>query len=270
MSNVLYDVSKVLDMYNGKLSRQYIWGFNDYSKVYYSSNEDFKNIFSSVDMNDKSVLTVLASGDQAIHFYNKGAKRVDVFDVNKITKYYYGIRLLAIKYLGSSFLGDEVNFINNVIDILNKCSMDNDFEKEIVSFWSLLLKKIPKQDIFNTIFRGYDKYVDNEDLKIKFNDSINSSFYNFDISDNVDECNNKYDILVLSNIHEYVSLNNMSIFTDNVSKLLQDNGYALITNFGPIQKSIREGLERRFLIEDLPVEYYCGVPVGNKLIKRRS
>lgn len=148
--------------------------------------------------------------------------------------------------------------------------MDNDFEKEIVSFWSLLLKKIPKQDIFNTIFRGYDKYVDNEGLKIKFNDSINSSFYNFDISDNVDECNNKYDILVLSNIHEYVSLNNMSIFTDNVSKLLQDNGYALITNFGSIQKSIREGLERRFLIEDLPVEYYCGVPVGNKLIKRRS
>ena len=254
MSNVLYDVSKVLDMYNGKLSRQYIWGFNDYSKVYYSSNEDFKNMFSSVDMNDKSVLTVLASGDQAIHFYNKGAKRVDVFDVNKITKYYYGIRLLAIKYLGTSFLGDEVDFINNVIDILNKCSMDNDFEKEIVSFWSLLLKKI----------------LDNEGLKIKFNDSINSSFYNFDISDNVDECNNKYDILVLSNIHEYVSLNNMSIFTDNVSKLLQDNGYALITNFGSIQKSIREGLERRFLIEDLPVEYYCGVPVGNKLIKRRS
>ena len=97
MSNVLYDVSKVVEMYNGKLSRQYIWGFNDYSKVYYSSNEDFKNMFSSVDMNDKSVLTVLASGDQAIHFYNKGAKRVDVFDVNKITKYYYGIRLLAIK-----------------------------------------------------------------------------------------------------------------------------------------------------------------------------
>ena len=74
----------------------------------------------------------------------------------------------------------------------------------------------------------------------------------------------------MSNIHEYVSLNNMSIFTDNVSKLLQDNGYALITNFGPIQKSIREGLERRFLIEDLPEEYYYGLPVGNKLVKRRN
>lgn len=270
MSNVLYDVSKVVEMYNGKLSRQYIWAFNDYSKVYYSSNEDLNKLFSSVDMNNKSVLTVLASGAQALYCLSKGASKVDVFDVNKITKYYYGLRLLAIKYLNTSFLGNEEDFINNVVEILNKCSSNSEFEKDIVDFWSLLLKKIPKKEIFDTVFRGYDKYDDIDGSKIDFDDGFNSSFYNFDISDNVDECNNKYDILVLSNIHEYVSLNNMSIFTDNVSKLLQDNGYALITNFGPIQKSIREGLERRFLIEDLPEEYYYGLPVGNKLVKRRN
>ena len=111
MSNVLYDVSKVVEMYNGKLSRQYIWAFNDYSKVYYSSNEDLNKLFSSIDMNNKSVLTVLASGAQALYCLNKGASKVDVFDVNKITKYYYGLRLLAIKYLNTSFLGDEDEFL---------------------------------------------------------------------------------------------------------------------------------------------------------------
>ena len=44
--------------------------------------------------------TVLASGDQAFYFYDNGAKKVDLFDINKLSIYYYYLRVWIIKYLG--------------------------------------------------------------------------------------------------------------------------------------------------------------------------
>ena len=71
----------------------------NYDKVYYSTNEQIESLFSSFDFKDKNVLSVLSSGDQALYFLYNGAKRVDVFDQNKLTKYYYFLRLWCIKYL---------------------------------------------------------------------------------------------------------------------------------------------------------------------------
>lgn len=51
----------------------YDLGFSDYSMIYPSSNELLNSIFSLVDVKDKDVLTVLASGDQRFHMLSRGA-----------------------------------------------------------------------------------------------------------------------------------------------------------------------------------------------------
>ena len=69
-----------------------------YGKIYFSSNEDLKTIFSNFDFKDKDVLTVAGSGDQAFYSYNDDAKKVDLFDKNKLTIYYYYLRKWIISY----------------------------------------------------------------------------------------------------------------------------------------------------------------------------
>ena len=56
----------------------------DYGKVDFHSNERLKDIFNNVDVKDKRVLTVLASGDHVFYAYDNGAKSVECFDINKL------------------------------------------------------------------------------------------------------------------------------------------------------------------------------------------
>ena len=70
-----------------------------YDSLYFSSNENFNNLFSSFDFKDKDVFSIVGSGDQALYFYNQGARQVDLYDINIVSIYYYYLRLWCIKYL---------------------------------------------------------------------------------------------------------------------------------------------------------------------------
>ena len=80
-STVIQDIKKTEEM----LYSYYYNRFSTYDKVYFETNEKCDKIISNYDVKDKSVLTVLGSGDQAFQFYKHGAKNVDLFDVNKLT-----------------------------------------------------------------------------------------------------------------------------------------------------------------------------------------
>ena len=66
-----------------------------YDKVYYQINEDINDVLLGEDFTDKDVLSVLASADQYFMFKALDAKKVDSFDFNRLTMYYYFLR----KYL---------------------------------------------------------------------------------------------------------------------------------------------------------------------------
>jgi len=269
MNDVLNDVLKTEESYYG-ISRQYGWSHYDkYSKIYNSSNEDLWTLFANIDVKNKSVLSVLSSGNQALHCLNNGAKSVDVFDINKLTNYFFGLRLISLKYLGTSFLGFDDDFIKNVKKIVNNCSLDSDYENEILDYWILILRKIPKKRFFDFMFRcgNYGNEIDDEKLLIDRVKDYKYTFYNFDLSDNVSECKNKYDVLILSNIHDYVFPEQMELFAENIYKLLNSGGYAITTNFGLLDDNKRMILEKKFIVEDLPTDYFSRIPIGNKLIK---
>ena len=76
---------------------------DSFCPVYFSTNEHLDDIFSYIDVKDKKVLSVIGSGDQAFYFYNNGAKKVDLFDINKLAIYYYFLRVWTMKYLNRSY-----------------------------------------------------------------------------------------------------------------------------------------------------------------------
>ena len=66
--------------------------------IYKGTNEDLTSLFNEYDVKDKDVLTVLASSDQALSCYYKGAKTIDTFDRSYVTLYYYYLRKWLILY----------------------------------------------------------------------------------------------------------------------------------------------------------------------------
>lgn len=88
-----------------------------FDRIYKSSNEYLAYIFKNLDIKDKKVLSVLASSDQVFLFYYYQALKVDTFDTNGLTFYYYFLRKWCIEkglsiypyYLNSKILKDVIS-----------------------------------------------------------------------------------------------------------------------------------------------------------------
>lgn len=63
------------------------------------TNENVKASFDHLDCRNKRVLTVASSGDHAFEAYTRGAKQVDVFDLNLFQKYVIELKHQMIKNL---------------------------------------------------------------------------------------------------------------------------------------------------------------------------
>ena len=55
------------------------------------------------------------------------------------------------------------------------------------------------------------------------------SFYNIDLTNKVN-INKKYDVIITSNISEYVHPSSLSIYKENLANLLSDNGRIVCSN----------------------------------------
>ena len=85
MDKISHDVYKSINVVNSNM----LYVESKYNTLFFSTNENLDKLFSKIDVNGKNVLSVLWSGDHAFHLYNNGSSSVDVFDVNKLTIYYY-------------------------------------------------------------------------------------------------------------------------------------------------------------------------------------
>ena len=66
--------------------------YNDDIKIFKCSNEPLNFIFNNFDLRDKKVLSVLASADQIFYFLYNGTKKIETFDINGLTEYYFYLR----------------------------------------------------------------------------------------------------------------------------------------------------------------------------------
>ena len=132
-----YDIDKTDEMFQTPYGSS---RFTTYDRVYSETNEACDKIISKFDVKDKSVLTVLGSGDQAFQFYINGAKNVDLFDINKLTIYYYYLRIWHMKKYGSMYPEDIIN-TNYLKKLLCSVTPSSNDEKKAYLYWNIFVSK---------------------------------------------------------------------------------------------------------------------------------
>lgn len=200
---------------------------NKYGKLFFHTNEDFDRLFENIDFKEKNVLSVLSSADQMFMAYNLGANRVDVFDKNRLTLYYYYFRNWAIKYYGNVYpymiLYNDYKKMERLLNIVQVKSRQ---EKKALLFWKRLCKD---KYLFSSLFiEDIDSmpFEDCEELKKIIDKDI--KFYNVDFFKKV-RIKNKYDIIIFSNILEWSgeSERKLTVARDNLNNLVNDNGLVI-------------------------------------------
>lgn len=206
-----------------------------YDKIYFGSNECLEELFKNFSVKDKDVLTVLASSDQLFYSYDRGAKKVDTFDINVLTKYYYYIRKWSIEYL-DCYYADKENVIYNhsfIGELLKLVECGSNEEKEAYIFWSNYIRKVSplenKSLYFYVESMEYNGIKDLSNVRKAIKNKLN--FINQDITGDIDKsC--KYDVIILSNILEYYgeSMIHLANCRDNLYSILNDDGIVVCSH----------------------------------------
>lgn len=222
-----FDVSKTINLFS---KNKKCINYSKFDRLYYSSNENYEKIISGINGNDKRVLTVLGSGDQVIDFYKNGFRDIDVFDINRLTIYYFYLRMWCIKYNNCAY--PDFNFDNRFIKkILSKIDIKSSKEADAYQYWSVLNNLV--SDYSRLFYPSYEGYI-NKDIDISsirnMIDNFNFNFYDFDISNNID-LNKKYDVVYTSNIGDYLKEKKFRKYVENVYNLLDKNGSLYYTAY---------------------------------------
>ena len=210
-----------------------------YDKTYYQTNEDLLDTYLDVDFYDKDVLTVLGSSDQVLTARFLDARRVDAFDKNILTKYYFYLRLWTIKYMNKLY----PNVYDNrfLKELLARVNPETKEEKEAYRFYLLHAKKnTTMSKLFYDIEaqpHGRTLYTEAGELTDCLDPNID--FYQLDLFKR-EEHPKKYDIIIISNIldwarHDREKLQNAAF---NLNRYINKEGYILGSNL--IQRSREE------------------------------
>ena len=221
-------------------------GFSDYT-LYAESNENLCELFKLINVENKDVLTVLASSDQALSCYVNDAKTIDTFDKIRASIWYAYLRKWIILYQNKFY--PSFHFFDNgdkeLYDLICKIIPENQDEADAQIFWKIYLAATNyKSDyyLFNsTICRQPKPFFNNiEKIKHFYDKEINFKCLNICDSLSIDK---KYDILILSNILEHTFNNDERIMVkNNIENLLKDDGIAVCTSLiydfnSPIHKN---------------------------------
>ena len=201
--------------------------------LYRKSNENLTEIFNNYSVKDKDVLTVLASSDQLFSCIYCGAKSVDTFDINPYTLYYYYLRKWLITYTNEWY--PSYNFFEKkdigIYDLVCSIKPSNIKEKEAKNFWKTKLEHYGYSGIHlfeeDYVIGSVPYLNDSQTIKNSFENPID--FKQLDFSKPVD-IDKKYDVIILSNMLEYNSVkDNLRIVKENIEKLLDVNGIAILS-----------------------------------------
>ncbi len=187
--------------------------YEDYDYLYRHATEDIRSYTPSFN-HPTSVLTIGGSGDQLLNAINIGAKKIDVFDKNRLSKHNCALKVTAAKTLSrEDLIAYFYQLRKEYFDILS-----SSLPEESHAYWESLYELFSSKELKNNLFRykylgrevveSINPYLDRENyvgLKDKIASAsvnyIDASFYELPkyLGDN------KYDVINLSNIYEYIN-----------------------------------------------------------------
>ena len=202
-------------------------------KVYAYTNELVDEAIDCLDLTGKSVLTVGSSGDQLLTSILHGASHVTLADINPMAKYFTALKIAAIKNLDLSHFQLYFNFYN-IFDHKLYAKVSHDLDEESRTFWDYLISNNAGNSETNCMFQYLSfqdsvnvRYINDEkkynQLRQKLNE-VTIDFATFDFNDFY-KLNRKYDVVLLSNIYDYIQSYRFVNGIKNIAKnILNDNG----------------------------------------------
>ena len=199
--------------------------FDEYQKVYAFTNENINGYMNNFIFNkDNSVLSVLASGDHIFNLIYYGVINIDTFDVNRLTEYYFYLKLAMINSLSYN---EFINFIDRVYN--NDIEYENDMLLYIIRNIDIKYRKYYEEIIMysnnsqknnnnklsllkmllintNNDYKYKNTYLLNEENYNKTKENIPNLNFRFSCKScfNIkDIYNKKYNYIFLSNIIDY-------------------------------------------------------------------
>lgn len=226
----------------------------NFSSTYMFTNENINGFIRKFSLNNKCVLTVCSSGDQAFNLILDGATKVDLFDINGFTKYYFYLKKAAImglsyqefiEFFFPTLVNKNTFSFNSYLKFRDQ--IDNDDAK---MFWDYLFCYYSGNDIYNSkLFHKLhhskkniltiNKYLNNEYNYNKLKECLvdkEFNFYNIDLFSDSLYFKNKYSIIYLSNIFDYLIVESkleyakrIQEIVGNLSKYIYNNGYIAVS-----------------------------------------
>lgn len=204
-----------------------------YSGLYFCSNENLERLFSFVNVSGKDVLTVLGSSDQLFHSIYHGAKSVDTFDINKLTKYYYYLRRWTLLYCGMYYPPERwTRQYDFIVELLKLVECRSEEEKEAYDFWSLYLQRTGRDMCGNLFYLNpCDHTVIGMDYLKRHVGEYTLNFQNEDFFGKM-KSDKQYDVIFASNILEYSNgrASKIKQSVENLKSLLKDDGIVVCSH----------------------------------------
>lgn len=216
-----------------------------FSSIYPFTTENIKGYLDLLHIENKDILTVGASGDHILNLLLKSPKSIDYFDINPFTPYYVDLKISASKQLSLKdffyFFKDNDTSDNKElsIELFNKFSDILNEESKI--FWESLYKIFTPNYIRNSKLFSKDQYkldilknlnnyfIEENYLKLSNIKKQKHQFYESDIKFLDNKLDKSYDVILLSNIAQYLSsLEEFKKIIYGLDEHLNDGGLILI------------------------------------------
>lgn len=207
-------------------------GFHKIAQMYSFTTENIAGYFPYLDFNNKTVLTVAASGDHIINAFYQGAKKVIGFDINYLALIFTELKLVALEQLSyeefltffmRNDLKDKEKNKNALDYIIYKEKLRDQLTKQTAKVWDSIYEHFNKDGYQLRNSHFFNNKYDCNTLKINSNlylkeketyqaakekvkgkqiQLVNKSFQNIDKNNlpNLKDC----DIVLMSNISDYI------------------------------------------------------------------
>ena len=206
----------------------------DYGKVFYKTNEDLLRPYTDIDFYEKDVLSVLSSGDHVITARYLESETVYAFDKNRLTLYYFYLRLWSIKYRDelypNIFKDPNRDWMRGLLsEVVPETRMEQialDFFRKHINentCFTELFENSKNQPIGKTIYR------DTSDLKKFISPEL--TFYRYNFFEQI-YSEKQYDIILMSNILEWAQGDTRKLrqAAENLANLSKKDGLVLCSS----------------------------------------
>lgn len=190
--------------------------FGKYSKIYLETTENIRELMEKEDFQNKDVISVAGSGDQAINSYLFGAKNVTCFDVNPLAFAQSDLKFNCAKNLDidfSTFLSFFDIYSTKFLSPYIYEQFRKTLQSDTKTFFDYIISNYKACDILLKVYYGYFQKLEKkqrlnaileESNFYKFKELAcdkNISYIESDIA-NLKQLIDNVDIILLSNISE--------------------------------------------------------------------